>query len=121
VKGDSIVEHVAREVGCSLSMTQAVMTAGLRALHRHAFCEAEGTSGAILECFLNFGAQAAYHLGGLLEQARVNCDPDLPWSETLMRIDSDAGNRHRMFVQEWVPQRSPARKLLDEQGPSRRG
>ena len=60
---ESIVEGVAREAGCNTTIAQEVMTAGLRALHRHAFCEAEGVSGALLECFANFGG----HLGGHLK------------------------------------------------------
>jgi hypothetical protein len=115
VKHDGIVHHVAREAGCSPATVQKVMTAGLRALHKHAFCEAKGAAGAVLECYLSFGAQAAYHLGGILEEARLNCDAELPWSETLMRIDSAAGMRHSLFVREWLPRRSRERKALDKQ------
>ena len=63
MNGDSIAEHVAREAGCSVSTAGEVMTAGRRALHRQAFCEAEGASHGILECFLNFDDEATYHLG----------------------------------------------------------
>jgi hypothetical protein len=117
----SIAELVATEAGCSVGTVREVMTAGLRALHRRAFCEVDAASGAVLECFFNFGGQAAYHLAGVLEQARLNSDSELPWSETLMRLDSSAGHRHAMFVQEWSSHRSADRRVLDEDRTGRDG
>ena len=115
MRDNDVVQMIAREAGCAPVTVQRVMTAGLRALHRRAFCEADGASGAVLECFLSFGAQAAYHLGGVLEEARLNGDPELPWSETLMRFDSAAGKRHSLFIRDWLPRRTRERKALDRQ------
>jgi hypothetical protein len=68
----------------------------------------------VLECYFNVGGQAVYHLGGLLEEARVHCDPALPWAETMMRFDPAAGRRHSLFISEWLPSRSPERRALDD-------
>jgi len=118
---EQIIDRVARETGYSPTVVQRVMTEGLQALHRTAFCEAEGVSAALLDCYFSFGPQAAYHLGGILEEARVGCDPDLPWSETFLRIDSAACNRYSMYIREWLSQRSQQRKALDEQRTDRGG
>jgi hypothetical protein len=58
----------------------------LRHLHKCAFTDKMAMTAALLEVYFNFGPEACYHFGGILETARTRSDPDLPWAETLERF-----------------------------------
>lgn len=81
------IEAIAQEAGVLPSQVQVVATAVLRALHRTAITGERGLTAAVMESRFCFGPEACYHFTGLLEHQRTESDPDLPWSETIMRFD----------------------------------
>ena len=61
-----IYERVAQESGCTPEQVRRVVALALRELHYVSATDPHVTTGAIMECQLNFGTEAAYHLGGIL-------------------------------------------------------
>lgn len=80
------VEAIAAEAGCSGEQVRLAVTAAFRSLHRTSVTDKQSVTAAIVDSYSLFGPEASYHLGGLLEEARVSNDSELPWSETMARF-----------------------------------
>jgi hypothetical protein len=112
-----VLDDICDATGCTRQQVVAVVGKAFEALHKIAFCDEMGISGAMGDCQDQFGSKACYHLVGLLDEAR-RCkgdEIDVPWRETYLRF---SGLSYREFdpVVEgwWMSERSEARKLLDE-------
>ena len=81
--------------------------ATLRSLHRTALTDARGLTAAVLESYYCLGAEACYHLTGLLEEQRLSVDPDLPWSETTRRFAPHV-RVYRAIVDKWLEPQAEA-------------
>lgn len=113
---DDILAQICAETGCTGEQMRQAVGAAFEALHKIAFCDERNVTAALMESYFAFGARACYHLGGILEQARINADSDLPWSETLMRIAPAEWKQFQPLVDNWLDRRSEQRKLLDQRG-----
>jgi hypothetical protein len=60
--------------------------AALRGLHRASVTDHRSVTAAVMATYFEVGPEACYHLAGILEEARVSTDPELPWSETMNRF-----------------------------------
>jgi len=110
---DKVELSLCIETNSSPQQVQQIATAVLRELHRIAFCDERNVTAALIQCYLNFGKEACYHLGGLLEEQRINCNSGLPWSETLMRMDGD-WHEFKPLLEQWLDGRTETRILLDQ-------
>jgi hypothetical protein len=95
------IEAIAQEAAVSPAQVQQVATAVLRALHRTAVTNQEGLTAAVMETRFCFGPEACYHFTGLLEHQRTESDPELPWSETIMRLDPRL-RAYRAILDKWL-------------------
>ena len=62
----SLIDTIEKESGCDRETVRRITTLLLRELHLVAATDETVTTGAIMETYWNFGAEASYHLGGLL-------------------------------------------------------
>ena len=97
----SILDLVASHAGITKTQARQAVTSALRQLHRTAVTREEGVTASLMEARFNFGSEACYHIGGLLEHQRVHCDPELPWAEVLMRFDPDT-QKYRALIDYWL-------------------
>ena len=97
----SILELAASHSGISHEQARRAVTSALRSLHKAAVTTQEGVTNSLLETRFNFGVEACYHLAGLFEHQRVNCDNDIPWSETLTRMAPET-RVYRALVDRWL-------------------
>jgi hypothetical protein len=84
-------------------------------LHRKAYFDTMQSTSAIMECYFNFGPQAAFHLAGLLEIDRQaiagSSRHDSPISETMLRFDSKGWHRFcEDTIQLWAEEADLQRK-----------
>ncbi len=90
----------------------------LRGLHRAALVEQCGLTGAMQEAYFCFGQEACYHFVGLLEEQRLNHDPDIPWSETISRFAPHlrvyASVLHRWLAEEQATDRIAGSEREDQ-------
>jgi hypothetical protein len=63
---ESIIQKIEKETGCDQSQIAKIATLVLRELHLISATNEYVTTGAIMECYWNFGMEASYHLGGIL-------------------------------------------------------
>ena len=110
-----ILAQISAQTGSTNDQVREAVGAALEALHKIAFCDEDSVVGAIKECAFIFGSRACYHLVGILEDARINTDPELPWSETMDRFMPSEWEQFRPLMEDWLEQRSERRQLLDEQ------
>ena len=110
----NILAEISAQTGSTDDQIREAVGAAIEALHKIAVCDEDGVVGAIRECTFIFGSRACYHLVGILEDARINTDPELPWSETMYRFMPSEWEQFRPLMEHWVEQRSEQRKLLDE-------
>ena len=78
--------RVCRDADCSPDQATHAVTSALRLLHKAAVTDPKGATASLLECVIAFGPEATFHLGGILEVAKLRSDPALPWSETMARL-----------------------------------
>jgi hypothetical protein len=97
----SLLRTAASHAGITELQAQQAITSALRSLHRVAVTSQEGLTSSLLETRFNFGAEAAYHLAGLLEHQRLHCDPELPWGETLKRMAPETRIYHAL-IDRWL-------------------
>lgn len=81
-----ILTKLSESTGLSPEKVRSVVSEALKELHKTAYFGEKQMTEAVMECYWNFGPKACFHFTGLLEQQRVHNDPDLPWSETLLRF-----------------------------------
>jgi len=81
------LQLAASHAGITCEQARQAIASALRSLHKIARTNPSGLTAVALECDLSFGTEACYHLFGLIEMERLKEDHDLPWSETLLRID----------------------------------
>lgn len=110
-----ILAQISAQTDSTDGQVREAVGAALESLHKIAFCDEDGVVGAIRECAFIFGSRACYHLVGILEEARINTDPEIPWSETMCRFMPSEWERFRPLMENWLEQRSEQRKLLDQQ------
>ena len=110
-----ILDQICAQTGSTDDQVCEAVGAALEALHKIAYCNEENVTAAIMECAFIFGPRACYHLVGILEEARINTGPDLPWSETMNRFMPSEWKEFRPLIENWLKQRSEQRKLLDQQ------
>jgi hypothetical protein len=100
---DSTMVKLCEEARCHPSQLRSAAVTILRELHRESFCSEERSTGRLIQCYWLFGAEACYHLGGVLEEYRRDHDPDgIPWSETLARLDPKI-ERYADVLKSWIP------------------
>lgn len=100
---ESIIQKIERETGCDQSQIAKIATLVLRELHLVSATDDRVTTGAIMECYWNFGAEASYHLGGILtyhdyktNQPDAHSESDIPetmerflgWDESVQEINN---------------------------------
>ena len=74
-----MIDRIVQETGCDGQKVQAIVVAALRELHLVCATDDLVTTGALLACLHNFGAEACYHLGGILAcHDDTGKDPDSP-------------------------------------------
>ena len=110
-----ILAQISAQTGSTDAQVCEAVGASLEALHKIAFCGEDSVAGAIRECAFIFGSRACYHLVGILEDARINTDLELPWSATMYRFTPSEWEQFQPLMENWVEQRSEQRKLLDQQ------
>ncbi|HYC32864.1 MAG TPA: hypothetical protein VEB59_11295 [Gemmatimonadales bacterium] len=98
------IEQIAAESGITIEQARKALTAGLRSLHRTAVTHQEGVTAALMQSYFCFGGEACFHVFGLLEEARMNCDADLPWSETMERFAPQL-RPYASVVERWLHDR----------------
>ncbi len=109
---EKLFETVCQESGCPPEQVSKVATAALKVLHKIAYGDERNVTAALMQCYWMFGSEACYHLGGLLEEARIWTDSELSWSETLERLDPEL-KEYSAILDEWAALKSQERKLLD--------
>ncbi len=82
-----LLEALAIEAGVTPEQAGLVVTGALRRLHRFSVVDPAGLGAVILECRLEIGKEACWHLVGLLENQRVNHSE--PWPDMLVGFDRD--------------------------------
>jgi hypothetical protein len=108
------IEQVCLGSGYDLDQVRAIATTTLRALHKASVCNEESLWGVMRDCIFAFGEEAAYHLGGILEEYRTHSDHEIPWSEFWLRINTDIGEKFGPMLENWMKDRTENLKLLDE-------
>jgi hypothetical protein len=98
---DSLARLAASHAGITPEQAVQAVTSALRSLHRIALTDPKGLTAAALEARLAFGAEACYHLCGLLEEECLKHGHESPWSETLLRMDPSM-RTYRALVQRWL-------------------
>lgn len=98
---DSVCALAASHAEITPEQAQRAVTSALRSLHRVALTQPRGLTDVALEARIEFGEEACYHLFGLLELERLKEDHELPWSETLLRIDPHM-QVYRVLVDRWL-------------------
>lgn len=91
----------ASHAGISLEQAGLAVNSALRSLHRIARTDAKGLTAVALETVISFGPEAAYHIFGLVEHDRANHDREIPWSETLERLDPHI-KKYRALLDLWA-------------------
>ena len=81
-----ILNRIAATTACEPEQVREIVRLALEALHKIAFCDERCLTGSLMECYWIFGEGACYHLGGILEEARIFHDSDIPYSEFLQRF-----------------------------------
>jgi hypothetical protein len=117
----SLIDLAASHAGITPEQAGRAITSALRSLHKVALTDPKGLTAVALESRLNFGAEACYHLFGLLEEERLRENHDLPWSETLLRLDSRM-HVYRALVDLWLAgggdhEPAPSDGVSDPAGP----
>lgn len=97
----SPLELAASHAGITPEQARQAVASALRSLHRVARTAPEGLTAVALECRLNFGSEACYHLFGMLEIERLADDHELPWSETLLRLDPQM-SKYAALMDAWL-------------------
>ena len=110
-----ILDQISTQTGSTGDQVCEAVGAALEALHKIAFCDEDSVTGAIRECAFIFGSRACYHLVGILEEARINTDPELPWSETMNRFMPSEWKKFQPLMENWLDQDCEQRKLLDKE------
>jgi hypothetical protein len=113
LRSEEVLEQICQMTGCSREQVRAVVGLAMEALHRVAFCDDGAVTASIMECMWMFGDKACYHLGGILEVARIEEDHDLPWYETYARFAPETLTKFDPLLETWMEQRSPGRKARD--------
>jgi len=98
------LESVAAEAGITEAQAGIAARAVLRGLHRTAVVDADRLVGAVREAYMCFGGEACYHLVSLLEHQRAEHDPELPWSEMVLRFSPEI-MVFGSVVAKWLPGR----------------
>ena len=97
------VDRIAQATGCSPAQVEEVAGLVLKALHRSAVCNDDMLDGMLRDCLLSFGEAACIHLGGILEEARLSGgDPDIPWSETILRMVRPVDESYGALFDGWL-------------------
>lgn len=97
----SSLDLAAQHAGISTRQARQAITSALRSLHQIAVTDRKGLTAVATECRFNFGPEACFHLFGLLELQRLVADPELPWSETLLRMDPQI-TKYRALLDVWL-------------------
>lgn len=95
----------AAEAGIDEAEARVLVTAVLRRLHRMARTDPAGLSVLAQELRLVVGLEACWHMIGLLELQRTEADPEIPWSETLGRMDKGF-QYYAVLIEKWRQERS---------------
>jgi len=101
------IAAVAQEAGVHPRQACAAFTGALRRLHRLAVQDDRGLTAVVVETRFGLGAEACWHLAALLEIQRMSANADLPWGETLMRLDPSL-RRYGVLVEKWRDSRGHA-------------
>src|SRR6185295_3315318 len=86
------IEQIVSYTGVAPLQIRTIVEMALAHLHRKAYFDTMQSTSAIMECYFNFGPQAAFHLAGLLEIDRQaitgSSRHDNPIDETMLHFDS---------------------------------
>ena len=96
----SLLDRAAADAGITREAAWQAVASALRSLHRVALTDPRGLTAVALEARFNFGSEACYHLFGLLELERTSEDHEIPWSETLLRLDPQM-KVYRALIDRW--------------------
>lgn len=105
-----IIRQICAATGCNENQVIEVIGMALEYLHKVAFCHEKNVTEAMMKCMWGFGGQACFHLGGILEEARIGTSNDIPWSEFILRFSPDLDKRYGPVVESWMSQRSEEQK-----------
>jgi hypothetical protein len=109
-----ILKRIAAATVCEPEQVREVVHLALEALHKIAVCDERNVTAALMESCWIFGDGACYHLGGILEEARIGGGSDLPWSEFFARFSPDTWHQFKPIFDQWMKDRTEARKSLDD-------
>ncbi len=103
---ESIIQKIERETGCDQSQIARIATLALRELHLVAATDDQVTTGAVMQCRWNFGAEASYHLGGILmyhdyKTNQPDADAESLMPETMQRF-LGSGAEIEEISQRWL-------------------
>lgn len=110
---EATLKRIAAATVCEPEQVREVVRLALQALHKTAFCDERNVTAALMQCCWAFGDEACFHLGGILEEARIATDPTLSWSEFMARFLSHAQNQLSPIIDEWRKDKTEDRKALD--------
>ncbi|MGH9686292.1 MAG: hypothetical protein ACRD5K_04275 [Candidatus Acidiferrales bacterium] len=111
-----LVNRIAAATACEPEQVFEVVRLAFQALHKTAFCDEKNVTAALMQCCWAFGDEACFHLSGLLEEARVGTDHELPWSEFMARFLPDAQRQLSPIIDEWQNDKTEDRRAFDNIG-----
>jgi hypothetical protein len=111
---EAMLKRIAAATVCEPEQVREIVRLCLQALHKTAFCDEKNVTAALMECCWAFGDEACFHLGGILEEARIGTSGDKPWSEFMARFLPQAKHQLSPITDEWVKTKSADRKALDD-------
>lgn len=97
----SSLSLAASHAGITPEQAERAVNSALRSLHQIACCDPRGLTAVAWETDISFGPEAAYHIFGLIERDREHNDRDIPWTETLERLDPRI-RKYRALLDHWL-------------------
>jgi hypothetical protein len=108
-----ILNRIASATVCEPEQVREVVRLAFETLHKIAFCDEKNVTAALVECYYTFGEGPCYHLSGILEEARIGTDSELPWSEFLARFSPQSWPQFGPIREQWAKNKTEDRKALD--------
>lgn len=110
---EALIKRIATATLCEPEQVREVVCLTLQALHKTAFCDEKNVTAALMQCCWAFGDEACFHLGGILEEARIGIRGDIPWSEFMARFLPHAQQQLSPIINEWQKDKTEDRRALD--------
>lgn len=109
----AFVEEVGVEPFVVDCISRMAVGALLAWLHKEALTSERQTHGLLHQCCSKYGVEAGFHLCGILEASKLE-EPGEVWEILSHTLSSDEWKPFEAVTQQWMAERSAARKALDE-------